>query len=240
MSIDQASEKMRGGVNTPVKLSVTRGRPDSITTLEIMRGAVTIKSVRSEVKNGDIGYIRILQFTGRATSGLRAAVDAIRAAVGEDQLKGYVVDLRNNPGGFVTDAIDTVNAFVDSGEIVATRGRNSGANREFFARPGENISGHKPLVVLVNGGTASAAEIVAGALQDLKRGIIIGTRSYGKGSVQTTIPFGEDAALYLTTARYFTHLDDLSRLKGSNLTLRFWKTFPVALTASILARERLR
>jgi carboxyl-terminal processing protease len=129
---------------------------------------------------------------------------ALLAAAPAHRLNGYILDLRNNPGGFVDQSIKVVNAFVDKGEIVETHGRNPEDERRFVAEPGEDLSGGKPLVVLINGGSASASEIVAGALQDLKRAKLIGTRSFGKGSMQTTIPLGQGRALWLTTARYYT------------------------------------
>ena len=161
--------------------------------------------MRGHVEDGDIGYIRITQFTEKTASGLRSTMEKLKSEIPADKLKGYILDLRNNPGGLLDQSIEVVNDFVDKGEIVSTRGRNPDDAQRFSARPGDDLSDGKPLVVLINGGSASASEIVAGALQDHKRATLIGTRSFGKGSVQTIMPLGEDyGALRLTTARYYT------------------------------------
>jgi len=144
---------------------------------------------------------------------LKSAMDKLHTDLG-DKLKGYILDLRNNPGGLLDQSIDVVNAFVDRGEIVSTRGRNADDAQRFNARPGGDLSGGKPMVVLINGGSASASEIVAGALQDHKRATLIGTRSFGKGSVQTIMPLGQDGALRLTTARYYTPSGRSIQAKG--------------------------
>jgi carboxyl-terminal processing protease len=138
----------------------------------------------------------------------------VSADVPADKFKGYILDLRNNPGGLLDQSIEVVNAFIDKGEIVSTRGRNPDDAQRFNARPGGDLSGGKPLVVLINGGSASASEIVSGALQDHKRATLIGTRSFGKGSVQTIMPLGQDGALRLTTARYYTPSGRSIQAKG--------------------------
>ena len=169
-----------------------------------MRAVITIKSVRNKVEGDDIGYIRITQFTEQTYDGVKEAIDKFDKQIPGDKFKGYVLDLRNNPGGLLDQSIAVSNAFIDKGEIVSTRGRNADETQRYNARPGD-ISHGKPLVVLINGGSASASEIVAGALQDHKRGTIMGTRSFGKGSVQTIIPLGgNNGAIRLTTARYYT------------------------------------
>jgi carboxyl-terminal processing protease len=162
-----------------------------------------IKKVRWRVESNDIGYVRIEQFTKTTADGVRRAMASLSAEVPPKALNGYILDLRNNPGGYIDQAVETVNAFVSNGEIVATKGRELGASSVVFARPARDLSQGKPLVVLVNGVTASAAEIASGALQDLKRALLIGTRTFGKGSMQSTFPLG-DGALRLTTALCFT------------------------------------
>jgi carboxyl-terminal processing protease len=169
--------------------------------------------VRSQVED-DVGYIRIAQFTDQATDGLKKAIADINSQVPPEKLKGYVLDLRNNPGGLLDQAISVSDAFLESGEIVSTRGRDPKETRHFNARPGDLAKG-KAVVVLINGGSASASEIVAGALQDHKRATLVGTRSFGEGSVQTVIPLGpDDGALRLTTARYYTPVGRSIQAKG--------------------------
>jgi len=213
MTLDQAVDKMRGAINSAVKLKILRGASKEAKEFKIVRDVIKVQSVRSHAEGEDIGYIRITQFTAQTADGLKAAMEKLRADMG-DKLKGYILDLRNNPGGLLDQSIDVVNAFVDRGEIVSTRGRNPDDAQRFNARPGGDLSGGKPLVVLINGGSASASEIVAGALQDHKRATLIGTRSFGKGSVQTIMPLGQDGALRLTTARYYTPSGRSIQAKG--------------------------
>src|ERR1700728_3944683 len=151
---------------------------------------------------------------------VRKAFDHFRADPGSSSLKGYILDLRNNPGGLLNQAVEITNAFVDSGDIVSTRGRTPDQGQRYSARPGVNLAQDKPLVVLINGGSASASEIVSGALQDLKRATLIGTRSFGKGSVQTILPLGENGALKLTTARYYTPSGRSIQAKGIDPDIR--------------------
>ena len=202
LTVDQAVDKLHGALNSPVRLSVARGG-GAVKEFEVLRDFVRVMEVQSRVVGGDIGYIRIPQFIDATAENLKSAMAQLRAEIPSEAFRGYILDLRNNPGGYVNKAIETVNAFVDSGTIVSSRGRLLGADQVFSARPGADQSDGKPLVVLINGATASAAEIVAGALQDLKRATLIGTRTFGKGSMQSTIPLG-DGALLLTTALYFT------------------------------------
>ncbi len=165
-------------------------------------------------KASDVGYIRITQFNEQTTDGLKQAINDLNSQLGADKIKGYVVDLRNNPGGLLDQAISVSDTFLDKGEIVSTRGRNPEETQRFNARPGDMTKG-KPVIVLINGGSASASEIVAGALQDHKRATLIGTRSFGKGSVQTIIPLGAgNGALRLTTARYYTPSGRSIQAKG--------------------------
>src|SRR5450759_4576643 len=177
-------------------------------------GRIRVRSVRSDVQGDDVGYIRMTQFTEQTTEGLKKAISDISAKISNDKLKGYILDLRNNPGGLLDQAISVSSAFIQRGEIVSTRGRNPEETQRFTAHGGDLTKG-KPLIVLINGGSASASEIVAGALQDQKRATILGTRSFGKGSVQTIIPLGSDnGALRLTTARYFTPSGRSIQAKG--------------------------
>jgi carboxyl-terminal processing protease len=213
MTLDQAVDKMRGAINSAVDLKVIRGASKEAKEFKIVRDIIKVQSVRSHVEADDIAYIRVTQFTAQTADGLKAAMEKLHADLG-DKLKGYILDLRNNPGGLLDQSIDVVNAFVDRGEIVSTRGRNPDDTQRFNARPGGDLSGGKPMVVLINGGSASASEIVAGALQDHKRATLIGTRSFGKGSVQTIMPLGQDGALRLTTARYYTPSGRSIQAKG--------------------------
>jgi carboxyl-terminal processing protease len=214
MTLNQAVEKMRGPVNTTVKLTIMRKGQDKPLELSLTREVIRVRSVRSRVEGNDVGYIRMSQFTEQTTDGLKKAFSDIAAKVSSDKVKGYILDLRNNPGGLLDQAISVSSAFIQRGEIVSTRGRNSEEDQRFTAQGGDLTKG-KPLIVLINGGSASASEIVAGALQDQKRATILGTRSFGKGSVQTIIPLGSDnGALRLTTARYFTPSGRSIQAKG--------------------------
>jgi len=202
LTLNEAVEKMRGRVNTEIKLTVRREGQDEPIDFRVVRDIVKIRSVRSR-READIGYIRITSFNEQTEQGLTRAVDELREEIGPE-LKGFVLDLRNNPGGLLDQAIAVSDAFLDRGEIVSTRGRNPNDTQRHNARQGDIASGAR-VAVLINGGSASASEIVAGALQDHDRASIIGTRSFGKGSVQTIIPLGGNGgAMRLTTARYYT------------------------------------
>ena len=191
MTLEQAVEKMRGLVNTKIKLRIMRKGADKPMELAITRDIIRVRSVRSRIEGGDVGYIRITQFNEQTTEGLKKALSDIAAQVPPDKLRGYVIDLRNNPGGLLDQAISVSDTFLERGEIVSTRGRDPEETQRFNARPGDkHLTAGKPLIVLINGGSASASEIVAGALQDHKRATVVGTRSFGKGSVQTIIPLG--------------------------------------------------
>ncbi len=203
MTLNQAVDKMRGAVGTTVTLKILRGAKKDPQEFKLTRAVITIKSVKFEEKD-DVGYIRISQFNEQTFDGIKQAMTKFQADIPADKFKGYVLDLRNNPGGLLDQSIEVSNAFIDHGEIVSTRGRNADETQRYSARPGNDLSHGKPMVVLINGGSASASEIVAGALQDHKRATIMGTRSFGKGSVQTIIPLGQNGALRLTTARYYT------------------------------------
>ena len=212
LTLNQAVDKMRGAVNTAVRLKIQRGPKKDVQEIKIVREMIKIRSVRSRVEGGDVGYVRITQFTEQTYDGLKAAIDKIKTESG-DKLKGYVLDLRNNPGGLLDQSIAVSDAFLERGEIVSTRGRNADETQRYNARPGD-LTGGKPVIVLINGGSASASEIVAGALQDHKRATLIGTRSFGKGSVQTIIPIGQNGAVRLTTARYYTPSGRSIQAKG--------------------------
>ncbi len=214
LTLNQAVEKMRGPVNTKIKLTIMRKGQDKPIDVSIVRDVIRVKSVRSHNEGDDVGYIRITQFNEQTTDGLKKAIADLTNQLGSDKIKGFVVDLRNNPGGLLDQAISVSDAFLDKGEIVSTRGRNAEETQRFNARPGDLTKG-KPVIVLINGGSASASEIVAGALQDHKRATLVGTRSFGKGSVQTIIPLGAgNGALRLTTARYFTPSGHSIQAKG--------------------------
>ena len=200
LNLSEAVKKMRGPVKTDLRLTIRReGRePFDIT---VTRDIIKITSVRSRAE-GTVGYIRITTFNEQTSPGLEKAIAKLQKEIG-DELVGYVVDLRNNPGGLLDQAISVSDAFLEQGEIVSTRGRDPNDAQRYNAHAGDLTNG-LPVVVLVNGGSASASEIVAGALQDHRRAIILGTTSFGKGSVQTIIPVSGSGAIRLTTARYYT------------------------------------
>jgi carboxyl-terminal processing protease len=193
---------MRGLVNTPIELTIMREGNDKPIKLTIVRDIIKVKAVKYRVEN-DVGYMKITSFTEKTTDDLAAAINDIKSKIPNDKLKGYVLDLRLNPGGLLDQAVSVSDDFLDRGEIVSTRGRDPKDVSRFDARAGDLIDG-KPLIVLINGGSASASEIVAGALQDHRRATLVGTQSFGKGSVQTIIPLAENGALRLTTALYYT------------------------------------
>jgi carboxyl-terminal processing protease len=213
LTLNQAVEKMRGPVNTKIKIKISRKGIEKPVEVSITRDVIRVRSVRSHMEGDDIGYIRVTQFNEQTTEGVRRAITDMSNQAG-DKLRGFVVDLRNNPGGLLDQAISVSDAFLERGEIVSTRGRNAEETQRYNARAGDLTKG-KPIIVLINGGSASASEIVAGALQDHHRATIIGTRSFGKGSVQTIIPLGSgNGALRLTTARYFTPSGRSIQAKG--------------------------
>jgi carboxyl-terminal processing protease len=203
LTLNEAVDKMRGKINTPITLTILREGKEPF-DVKLVRDEIKVRSVKSNVEgpDKDIGYIRISSFTEQTQEGLENAITSLRKDVGP-KLKGYIIDLRNNPGGLLDQAISVSDTFLDRGEVVSTRGRHADETQRFNAQRGD-LSDGKSVVVLINGGSASASEIVAGALQDHKRATIIGTRSFGKGSVQTIIPLGSQGALRLTTARYYT------------------------------------
>jgi carboxyl-terminal processing protease len=213
LTLQEAVEKMRGPVNSPITLTIVRKGVEDPFDVKVTRDVIHINPVKYNVEGGgDVGYIRVTTFNEQTTANLQKAIEDLKKQIGPN-LKGYIVDLRNNPGGLLDQAISVSDAFLDQGAIVLTRGRNLEETQRSNARPGDLIDG-KQLVVLINGGSASASEIVAGALQDHHRATIVGTRSFGKGSVQTIIPLGSNGALRLTTARYYTPSGRSIQAKG--------------------------
>jgi len=210
LTLQEAVEHMRGDIGTKIKLTIRR-EGSELFEVAITRAKITIKSVRSRLE-GDIGYIRISSFNEQTDGAIEKAIKKFQKEKGQN-LKGVVLDLRNNPGGLLDQAIAVSDAFLEKGEIVSTRGRSLEDAQRFNAKDGDLVSG-LPLVVLINGGSASASEIVAGALQDHHRAIVLGTRSFGKGSVQTIIPLGKHGAMRLTTARYYTPSGRSIQAKG--------------------------
>jgi len=201
LTLQEAVERMRGKVGTPIKLSIRRGTKDPF-DVSLTRDTIKVKAVRYKLEGGDIGYIRVTSFTEQTTSGVLDAVEKLKKEAG-NKLKGFIIDLRNNPGGLLDQAISMSDAFLDKGEIVSVKARKSEDVQRWNAKPGD-VAGGLPIVVLMNGGSASASEIVAGALQDHRRAIVLGTRSFGKGSVQTIMQVSGGGAIRLTTALYFT------------------------------------
>jgi len=211
LSLGDAVEKMRGPVGTDIVLTVVREGAEEPIDITITRDIITIQSVRWRLED-KIGYVRITSFNEQTEDGLIRAIDSMKADLG-DRLQGIVLDLRNNPGGLLDQAIAVSDVFLDKGEIVSTRGRRPDSTQRYNARPGDMVAG-LPVVVLINGGSASASEIVAGALQDHHRAIILGSKSFGKGSVQTIIPLPGQGAMRLTTARYYTPSGTSIQAKG--------------------------
>lgn len=202
LSLSEAVDKMRGKVGSNIKLTLRREGVNKPIELNIKRDVIKIQSVKSRLESGNVGYIRITTFNQNTDEGVKSAVEKIKKEAG-NKLIGYVVDLRNNPGGLLDQAIAVSDDFLDKGEIVSTRGRNPEDIKRDNATKGDITDG-LPMIVVINGGSASAAEIVSGALQDQRRAILVGTKSFGKGSVQTVIPVAGNGAMRLTTARYFT------------------------------------
>jgi len=198
LTLDEAVGKMRGPVGSKLKVTIGRTNMEPF-DITIKRDVIKITSVRSRIEK-DVGYVRITTFSEQTNKSTKEAIKKLKK---NKNLKGFVLDLRNNPGGLLEQAVYVSDLFLEKGEIVSTRGRDSENPETYKAKPGDVING-LPLVVLINGGSASASEIVAGALQDHKRAIILGTQSFGKGSVQTIIPVNPYGALRMTTARYFT------------------------------------
>jgi carboxyl-terminal processing protease len=213
LTLSQAVEKMRGSPGTEVHLEIVHKGEDKPVPLTLMREIIRVSAVRHHIDGDDVGYVRISQFSGRVSEDMKQAVQTVAANVPDDRLKGYIIDLRNNPGGLLDQAVRVAGAFLTSGEIVSIRGRDASEAQHFNAAPGDLIDG-KPLIVLINGGSASASEIVAGALQDQKRATIIGSRTFGKA----TAPCG--SPLRATTRRPATRC----RPRASRRTSRCCRT----------------
>jgi carboxyl-terminal processing protease len=212
LTLEQAVEKMRGPVNTPISLTIVRKGVDEPFDVKVVRDIIRINAVKAH-NEGDVAYVKVTTFNEQTHTNLIKAIEQAKKSIGKD-LKGYVIDLRNNPGGLLDQAIAVSDDFLERGAVVLTKGRNNEETQRAQAHPGDATDGMK-VVVLINGGSASASEIVAGALQDHKRATIIGTRSFGKGSVQTIIPLGaNNGAIRLTTARYYTPSNRSIQAKG--------------------------
>src|SRR6201998_1554033 len=225
LTLNQAVEKMRGPVNTKIRLKIIRKGQDNPIEVTLVRDNIRVRSVRAHVEGDDIGYIRITTFNEQTTEGLKKEVTNLSSQIG-DKLKGFIIDLRNNPGGLLEEAVTVSDAFLERGEIVSTRGRNAEDTQRPAPHPGDLTKG-KPIIVLINGGSASASEIVAGALQDQKRATLVGTRSFGKGSVQTSIPLGAGmGALKLPPARYFTPSGRSIQAKGIEPDIKVLQEMP--------------
>ncbi|MDD4520206.1 MAG: S41 family peptidase [Alphaproteobacteria bacterium] len=211
MTLNQAVDKMRGKPDTKITLTISRKgeKPFDIT---LKRAIIHIQSVKHEAKE-NIGYIRISSFMGTTADGVKKAIEDLNKEIGKDKVLGYLIDLRNNPGGLLDQAVGVVDLFLDKGEIVSTRSKRPEETLKFTAKKGD-ITNKKPIVVLINEGSASASEIVAGALQDHHRALIVGNKSFGKGSVQTIIPMPGYGALRMTTARYYTPSGRSIQAKG--------------------------
>ncbi|KPB00109.1 S41 family peptidase [Ahrensia marina] len=234
LTLQDAVEKMRGPVNTPIVLELLREGADAPIEVTIVREIITVQAVKTRVED-DVAYLRVVSFTEQTYDDLAEGIEKMTEEIGEDKLKGYVLDLRLNPGGLLDQAINVSDAFLEKGVIVSTRGRDDRDSRRFSARAGDLING-KPVIVLINGGSASASEIVAGALQDHRRATVLGTQSFGKGSVQTIIPLGEGGALRLTTALYYTPSGISIQGKGITPDITVDQTLPEELQGRDLSR----
>ncbi len=210
MTLGEAVDQMRGLINTEITIKISRGDAEPF-DIKIIREKIKVQSVKAR-REGNAAYLRITSFNEKTESGLLKKMKKLKEEIGKD-ITGVILDLRNNPGGLLTQAVAVSDAFLNRGEIVSTRGRKKRSQQKFTAISGD-ISDGLPVVILINGGSASASEIVAGALQDHKRAIIMGTTSFGKGSVQTIIPIQRDSAMRLTTARYYTPSGNSIQAKG--------------------------
>jgi len=229
LTLEQAVEKMRGPVNTPISLTVVRKGRDDPFDVKIVRDVIRINAIKAR-QEGDVIYVKVSTFNEQTHANLVKSVDALKKTMGKN-VKGYVIDLRGNPGGLLDQAIQVSDDFLEKGSIVLTKGRGLEETQRANARPGDITDG-KQVVVLINGGSASASEIVAGALQDHKRATVVGTRSFGKGSVQTIIPLGQgNGALRLTTARYYTPSGRSIQAKGISPDIEVLQEVPEELKA---------
>lgn len=212
MSLNDAVRRLRGRPGESVELTIVRDTDEQQLDVTVIREEIRVRSVRARMLEPGYGYVRISQFQSQTGSALIEAVESLQAEHGE-RLRGFVLDLRNNPGGVLQSAVSVADAFLSSGMITETRGRTDSTQLQFEANPRDVLDG-VPMVVLINAGSASASEIVAGALQDQRRAIIMGARSFGKGSVQSIMPLASGAAIRLTTARYYTPLGRSIQAEG--------------------------
>ena len=234
ITLNEAVDKMRGAVGTPINLTIVRDKREPF-DVKLVRDVIKIESVKSSIEANDIGYVRIATFNEQAETGLSKAIADLDQKMGGKE-KGFILDLRNNPGGLLQQAIAVSDVFMEKGEVVSTRGRNADQVERYTAQKGDLTNGKK-LVVLINGGSASASEIVAGALQDQKRATMIGTRSFGKGSVQTIIPLGNEGAIRLTTQRYFTPSGRSIQAKGIDADIVIEQPLPPELMGKNVSTE---
>jgi carboxyl-terminal processing protease len=234
LTLEQAVEKMRGPVDAPITLTIVRKGVGDPFDVKLKRDIIHISAVKAH-NEGDVAYIKVTAFNEQTHTSLVKAIDEAKKTIGKD-LKGYIIDLRNNPGGLLDQAIAVSDDFLEDGAIVITKGRNQEETQRANAHPGDETDG-KRVVVLINGGSASASEIVAGALQDQKRATVIGTRSFGKGSVQTIIPLGTNGAMRLTTARYYTPSGRSIQAKGIDPDIVVEEEVPDDLKAEFTTRK---
>lgn len=234
LTLEQAVDKMRGPVNTPITLTILRKGKDEPFDVKVTRDVIRINAVKSRVED-DVAYIKVSTFNEQTHANVVKSIETLNKQIGP-KLKGYLIDLRNNPGGLLDQAIAVSDDFLEQGAIVLTKGRNNEETQRAQARPGDITNG-KPILVLINGGSASASEIVAGALQDHNRATIIGTRSFGKGSVQTIIPLGSNGAIRLTTARYYTPSNRSIQAKGIDPDILIEEELPDDIKAKINAEK---
>jgi carboxyl-terminal processing protease len=229
----QVGQMLNGDVGSSVHVTIARSGQDKPIDLAMVRDHITQHSVRSQVQGDDVGYIRVVQFNENTGDELKKAMDSIATEVPQAKLKGYIVDLRNNPGGVLEGAIATSDAFLDGGDIVAIGGRSAADAKHIRVKAG-NLSNGKPVVVLINAGSASTAEVVAGALQDNHRATLIGTRTYGSGSVLTEMPLGHgQGVLRLATEQYFTPSGHPIAAKGISPDIEVAQDLPDNLKPSV-------
>ncbi|MGL4635580.1 MAG: S41 family peptidase [Beijerinckiaceae bacterium] len=225
LSLNDAVNKMRGLVNTPVRLKIIRASNKKVEEIRLIRDKIQVRAVRWRKEGDDIVYLKVNTFSEQTFENLKRGIETVVTEIGADKVKGFIVDMRNNPGGLLDQAVSVSDAFLERGEIVSTRGRDAADTQRYTAKAGDLTKG-KPVMVLINGGSASASEIVAGALQDHKRATLIGTRSFGKGSVQTIIPLREQGAVRLTTARYYTPSGRSIQAKGIDPDFKIEQDIP--------------
>ena len=240
LTLNQAIDKMRGPVGTNVRLTLERKGLEKPIDVTIERAVIRVRPVRWRTLGGDIGYIRIAQFNEQTTLALKNALADLQTQIAPDKLHGYVLDLRNNPGGLLDQVISVADEFLDSGEILSTRGRKPEYTKSYYAKAGDSTNG-RPIIVLINGGSAAGSEMLAGALQDNKRATVIGTRSFGKGTVETIFPLGGDwGAVRLTTSRNYTPSGHSIQAQGIVPDIEVLQEVPNATKAESKSESALR